>query len=323
MTHEMTPYESFTDQPTNAEMANEQLDGFIHNPGLGEMAGLFGVEDVSDDRSERLAELKEVSSSHWDFRKGQERQATDWDDELLSDPESEQWKTVFDAADKLGMVQSGEFTNKTPDYLVILGGANKAPLDRLRFGLESVDDCGHVVYLGSSRPVSDAEREKAKDYAPDAQTEFDLGSGAFETLLGARLVDEVVEERNGDTWGMRFYEYEGPNGETKQGFVLSTPQMIEGNRATTYDNFKFFAHQAQLEDNPGTTVGAVTTAFYAPAQHFTGVQELTLPYGAQLETIGHSAEYSGAIRKPTQLLQEAKAAIDAAGRLEQAINEGR
>ena len=86
-----------------------------------------------------------------------------------------------------------------------MGGANKAPLDRLRYGLSVVDDFDQVVYLGSSRPVSDAEREKAADYAPDAQTEFDLGCGAFEKLLGAKVVDEISIEKDGDTWGMRLY----------------------------------------------------------------------------------------------------------------------
>lgn len=148
---------------------------------------------------DRLVALKAVADAHWDFRRGRERQSTSWDDSRLDEPGSRESATVFAAADKLGMVRSGAFSNKTPDYLVVLGGANKAPLDRLKFGLESVVVLGSVAYLGSSRPVSDAEREKAREYAPNAETEFDLGVGAFETLLGAVVQDEVKEVRNGDT----------------------------------------------------------------------------------------------------------------------------
>ena len=229
-----------------------------------------------------------------------------------------QWNTIFAAADKLGLVQDTDPQNKRPNSLVILGGANKAPLDRLRYGLEHVDDFVQLAYLGSTRPVSDAEREKAKDYAPNAQTEFDLGCGAFEKLVGAKMVDEINEVRNGDVWGMRLYEFER-NGEIKHGFVLSTPQQIGERRATTYDNYKFFADRAELAQDPDHTVVAVTTGFYTAGQHLPGVQELTLEYGTTVETIGHSAEYSGVTRKPSQLLQETKAAIDAAVRLQDAL----
>jgi len=315
----MTEAQSGHEQATTAEArARLELEAFVGNSGLTEMAGLFDSQEFSDDPTEKLLALQKIAAEHWDFRKGAERQAVDWDDELLDQEGSEQWNTIFKAADKLGLVQDIEPQNKRPDSLLILGGANKAPLDRLRYGLERVEDFGQVVYLGSSRPVSDIERGKAAEYAPDAQTEFDLGCGAFETLLGAKMIDEISEERDGDTWGMRLYEYER-YGETKHGFVLSTPNLIGGRRATTSDNYRFFADRAELADDSKHTAVAVTTGFYTAAQHLPGVQELTLKYGTSIETIGHSAEYSGVQRKPKQLLQETKAAIDAAVALQEAI----
>jgi hypothetical protein len=308
-------------QLSHEALAQQELDAFVNNPGLAEMASLFGVEELPEDPKEKLLALQKVAAENWDFRKGAERQATDWNDELLDQEGSEQWNTIFSAADKLGLVKDTDPRNKKPNSLVILGGANKAPLDRLRYGLEHVEDFDHVAYLGSTRPVSDAEREKAKDYAPNAQTEAELGYGAFETLLGARMVDEINEVRNGDLWGMRLYEFEH-KGETKSGFVLSTPQQIGARRATTYDNYSFFADRAELGENPDYSVVSVTTGFYTAGQHLPGVQELTLKHGTTVETIGHSAEYSGVTRKPSQLLQETKAAIDAAVRLQEAIDEG-
>lgn len=300
--------------------ARHELEAFINNPGLAEMARLFGAEELPEDPKEKLLALQKLAAEHWDFRKGAERQAVDWNDELLDQEGSEQWNIIFEAADKLDLVKDTDPHNKRPNSLVILGGANRAPLDRLRYGLEHVDDFEQVVYLGSTRPVSDVEREKAADYAPDAKTEFDLGCGAFEALLGAKKVDEIIEHRNGDIWGMRLYEFER-GGETKHGFVLSTPYEIgQGKRrATTYDNYRFFADRAELAKDPDHSVVAVTTGFYSAGQHMPGVQELTLKYGTDVETIGHSAEYSGVKRKPSQLLQETKAGIDAAVRLQQAL----
>ncbi len=63
----------------------------------------------------------------------------------------------------------------------------------------------------------------------------------------------------------------------------------------------------------------MTTGFYTQGQGIPAVQELTLPYGTHVETIGHDAAYSGMVRKPSQLLQETKAAIDAAVRLQQKL----
>lgn len=306
------------DVATPEQLASAELDAFARNEGLVEMAQLFGAEELPEDRRQRLAVLQDVARNQWDFRKGAERQAVNWDNELLDDLESEQWKIIFGAASKLGMVENTEPENKNPDALVILGGANKAPYDRLRYGLEVVNDFGYITYLGSSRVVSDAERAKAAKYAPNAQTEFDLGCGAVETLLGGRAIEEVKTERDGDIWLTRVYQFER-DGEAKHAYVLSTPQTIGARRANTYDNYRFFAGRAGLAENPGQSVVAVTTAFYSPAQHLSAVQELTAQYGTEVETIGHSAEYSGVVRKPAQLLQETKAAIDAAVRLESSL----
>lgn len=313
-------YTHTTEIASPLERANGELDDFVYNTGLEDMMDIFGSHELPHDRTERLQNLQAFAAAHWDFRKGSERQTIDWSDDRLDDPESYQWQSIFAAADKLTMVHDITPTNKRPDSLVILGGANRAPLDRLRFGLEQTQEAGQIVYLGSSRAVSEAEASKAADYAPNAQTEFDLGCGAVETVLAARVVDEVTIERNGDTWRMRYYEYE-KDGKAMQAFALSTPQTIGAKRATTYDNYKFFADAAELATNPDHTIVAVTTGFYTNAQHLAAVQELTALYGTQVETIGHSAEYSGVVRKPRQLLQETKAAIDAAVRLNEYVRQ--
>ncbi|MGD0284394.1 MAG: hypothetical protein ABSB12_02275 [Candidatus Saccharimonadales bacterium] len=306
------------------EVASRELETFVSNPGLVELANLFGVDVLPGTTTEKLSALQEIASQHWDFRKGAERQAVDWNDELLDKEGTEQWNVVFAAADKLGLVQSSKPVNKHPKTLAILGGANKSPLDRLKYGLSVVDDFDQLVYLGSSRAITDAERPKIADYAPNAKTEFDLGCRAFEELLSAKIVDEINIQRDGDTWGMRLYEFD-VDGVKKHGFALSTPFEIgEGEnkrRANTYDNYRFFADRAELSQDPDHTVVSITNAFYTAGQHLPAVQELTLPYGVKVETVGYDAQYNGVVRKPSQLLQETKAAIDAAVRLDKAISE--
>lgn len=329
--------------PTPRELAQKELETFISNPGLDELAALFAASAtispvgntlVSEEAvspaaaTAKLAMLEKIAAEHWDFRKGAERQATSWDNTLLDQEGSLQWNTIFGAANQLGLVENTKPVNTRPNTLAILGGANLAPLDRLRYALEVVEDFDQIAYLGSSRPIpyGSPERAKVASYVKEAGnahiplTEADLGSSAFETLLGAIKTDEVTIERDGDTWGMRVYKFER-KGETKHAFVLSTPQTIGSSkaRATTYDNYRFLARQLELDKDPDHTIVAVTTGFYTAGQHLPAVQELTLPYGVRVETVGHSAAYSGVTRKPAQLLQETKAAIDAAVRLEAAL----
>lgn len=321
------------EQAPGLAQARQELEHFVNSEALDELANLYDVE-LPGSAMERLRAEQKLADKYWDFRNGAERQRIDFNVEgELGQKGSPAWDAVFDAATKLGQVESSRPVNRQPDYpdyLVILGGANKAPDQRLVYGLGSVDSFGALVYMGSSRSISDAERQNASGYLPEAYkskeklTEYDLGCAAFETRLPqVRLVSSNKTVRNGDTWAWHEYEFEH-NGETKTAFALNTPIEIHENggqvhRATTYDGYRFFAAQAELASNPNTSVVAVTTGLYVPGQHLPAVQELTLSYGTTVETIGHSAGYSGAKRLPTQLLQEAKAGVDAAVRLQDAI----
>lgn len=298
-----------------SEKAISELLSFVNNPGLSELARLYG-EDISvlPSRS-KLSVLGNLAATYWDFRKGAERQTTDWSDDSLNQEGSVQRDIIFNTAAKLGMVASSRSANQTPDYLVILGGANRSPLDRLRYGLENVDRFGQLVYMGSSRPLSEIEKSKVKDYAPGASTEFDLGCSAFETYLEAVPVKNIRVMREGEEWGIEAYDFTDANSAQKRAFALNSPQIVGEHRATTYDNYRFLAETIGLQHHTTASIVSVTTGFYIPGQHAPAVQEITLPYGVTVETIGHDAAYSGAHRLPTQLLQEAKAAIDGYTRL--------
>jgi hypothetical protein len=116
MTHELPLAETSEQAYTPEALASKELNDFTFNPGLAEVATLFGAENLpevpdeatseqaSEVRGKRLAALQKVATEHWDFRKGAERQAVDWNDELLDQPGSPQWDIVFNGAEELGQV---------------------------------------------------------------------------------------------------------------------------------------------------------------------------------------------------------------------------
>lgn len=310
------------------EAADNELLVAAGSIGFDLLADLYGVEDLPTDTEERLMVLQGIAATHWDFRKGAERQQVEWDDATVDVEGSNAWEAIFSAGSMLGLVQDTTPIDDNPNSLIILGGANRAPFDRMRYGLENVANFGQVAYLGSSRPVSDAEREKTAEYAPEAVTEFELGVGALETLVQARKIDETTLEIeiDGEASEGNLHTYELDfNGERKTALMVNTPLMINAphmfgeRRANTYDNYRFFAGAAGLDEDSEHVAVAVTTGFYTAGQHLPGVQELTLPYNTELETIGHSAAYSGVTRKASQLLMETKAMVDAAVLLQQKL----
>ena len=63
-----------------------------------------------------------------------------------------------------------------------------------------------------------------------------------------------------------------------------------------------------------------TGALYRYGQYFDAVREISLKTGADIEVIGFEPSYSGMNFKPSQFLQELKAAVDAAVRLRNAVD---
>jgi len=72
------------------------------------------------------------------------------------------------------------------DVVVVLGGARQANLDRARYAITCLDkeraSFMHLVVAGSHRALKDDEQNNAANYAPGAQTEFDLCVGAAKAV---------------------------------------------------------------------------------------------------------------------------------------------
>ena len=207
---------------TNGEVPRQEAAAFIeriaNNPTVTQLAESMGyVTPETDSVSERLVALKAFSNQAWDFRNGKERQNTSG-----TEFDATQSAAIFEAAQEWNMVESSEPSKTFYDFVTVLGGANKSPLFRVRYAKEQMEKHGlevpYMVLLGSSRPLSDVEKNNTKDYAPGAVDEFDLMNGAVETEFGINHTDEKIIDLHNfspnatdkEMWRVRYYE--APNG---------------------------------------------------------------------------------------------------------------
>jgi hypothetical protein len=164
--------------------AADYLTRFVNNPGIERIVAQFDPQ-YSQIRTldGRLARLSDIAAEHWDFRKGRERYEV-VANEPMDQKESELGKIILEGTDYAEMTSRSSATLKHYAMLVILGGANKAPYYRLRYALEQNVTYDKLISLGCEREVASPEQAQTADYAPGARTEYDLGIGAIQSLLG-------------------------------------------------------------------------------------------------------------------------------------------
>ena len=124
------------------------------------------------------------------------------------------------------------------DYVIALGGARQANLDRARYAVQAATNgmasFNNLIVAGSTRKLQSAEQENAANYAPGAQTEADLCAGAAKAVQ-AEAINVPVSS----------FEVEGEK--------ASTPVIIETVLAALRNN-------GELRE--GMRIGVVTTQIY-------------------------------------------------------------
>ena len=294
----------------------EYVVRFVQNPGVLQVIAAFDARYAHiADPNERLDYLAKLAAAEWDFRKGRERfEITET--YPMDAPDSALGRTIFEGARQAEMASGSTATLRHYSILAILGGANKSPYTRLRYGLEQHITYDMLAYLGSERALQPPEQAQVQGYAPGARTEFDLGKGAITTLLHGEL-------SSGGEYDLCTSEWHIVRLQTKRQvpiFLLSAPPFLGGTRANTADTYDFLRRLEQEAFSPAKNILFVTAAMYRYAQYFDAVREISLRTGVDIETIGYDPAYSGVQFKPTQFLQELKAAVDAAVRLRDAIH---
>jgi hypothetical protein len=256
-------------------------------------------------------EWLDTFSEQWDTRQGRERNQAD---EL--DLAARQIDAVYAAASALGLMGHRPPSRDSYDHALVLGGLIRACINRpsyaARLHREGVS-FGRVTGLGGHRPFVGDEFDLAERAGlAGLREEYEALDAGMRRAFGMHsIVREWGETAAtpGGTWGVR--QYCLPDGTGVD--VAAAPSSDPGSRrANTPDLYAWFANElAHLE--PGQTVLAVTTPIYVPAQHAAAVRMLTLPYGVEVETVGHDLDSVPAeLRQdftPSKYLMEIRAAI--------------
>jgi hypothetical protein len=319
-------HENLTQSPETIglQRASAELEAFMGSPALSQILEGSGFDTSlaeSTEKGEYIKFMLAFADEHWNARKNKERGDVQWGGKRAE--QSEFYRQFVD----LGMIESSRLTDDRYDFLLVLGGANLSPLQRLRYGLEQPADYKHIALLGAGRPVSKKEGECVAGYALGARTEYDLMDGAARTLFeGFLTADEplplhnTTPDSNPHHWKVNYFEA----ADGTQIFSLHSDYEVKDtrsgqNRAKTGDTYKFLRSLAGDMLTPETQIALVTNAVFTNAQRLDAVREITLQTGAPVEVIGFGAGYAGVTRTEGQVLQEIKAAISAADRLQAAL----
>ncbi len=236
-------------------------------------------------------------------------------------------EAVTAAADSVHMREPKPIPVGTKAKLgIVHGGAAKTPLMREELmldGLEKGDaSVEYLAMLGIDRPVDEAERGRAGEYAGESTTEAELMDAAAVHWMRSRGLDDIVDTRDehestkqgGYTSGMKYkvimYDMSVAKADGRLTenfpdalFVVNAPidatrlvrEGAEGSlyktRADTQDTLDFVAKTAGVE--AGDTVLSISHQPVLEAQHL-ATQEAFLGHGAEVVSAGyHSAALSG------------------------------
>lgn len=267
---------------------------------------------VSDGRA-RLATVVEslreicdwsLPGTAWDYRVGGERPLDAHSASPLPDVAA---TAVAERAAALGLCSPGRLRTR-PGTLVVLGGRRLAPLNRVRAAARAIEGetlaAPQIVLLSARRALDRNEREspEVRAYAPGARTEADLMLAAASRVFGAN-----ARRPNGRIGGVRLIEAPAPDG---------------GRRASTYETLELVADDLPID--AAAPLALVTSPTCRPFQYLEAVRALGLHHELPFELVAHPPAWPVAPNSPPAApqvyLQEIRSAIQAAGRLADALS---
>ena len=288
----------------------DTVTDWLHSDAFVELIELFGGTVVTSGSLKEQIKYYDRFAEVWNYRKNKANGGERWmiqEDTFLSEHRSE----IMDCMTILGLRDVVEPAGQ-PDYILPLGGARMANLDRCETAKEVCikypESDIPVVALTGMRPINEIERASLLQYAPDAQTEYEAVCGGMTKAfnLSKNFYEEDIHEDENINlaWAERHY-----SDDLRQIHVLSAPSSDPGRRANSMDTFKFFMERYKLE--PGARVLLVTSCIYVPFQlmKFT---DLALAKGIYVDCIGNkNRSGSPSVLNAASYLQELKAAINA------------
>lgn len=289
----------------------ESITAWIRQDAMKQLISLFGgnPEKMDAPLKDSLLYL-ESFVKRWDFRAqkgGSERWAIA-DNEFIKEHEAD----ILIQMEALGLIGKTK-PSFDPDFILPLGGARKANLNRVQMVKKIVDEKGltgkYIVALSGFRPLNEIELPFTEEYAPGAKTEFDAINGALEMVFGSCEYDEQKSRRVNENLcsAQRAYLTEYRNCRIVS---LAAPSGDSGRRANSMDTFRYFLQQFPVKT--GDKILLVTSCIYVPYQ-LCRFQELALKGGFTADCIGVSDDLlQGSPRSgAASYLQEVKATVDA------------
>ncbi len=300
--------------------------------------GDFGL-DTTFDATGRVEILRSIrafaqiadwraNGTAWDFRSDCERPdpgrpETGLDPQLTA--------AILRRASELGLRSHGRLPRGGNRVMVSLGGARKAPWNRVRAMRQAIAADlaqgraapAHIVLLTGWRALGPSEHRHPEviTYAPGARFELDLMLGAGTRLFG---IDPAQPDRDiGATGGapppvggpgswrwMTWHKHNCRGGKSAV-HVVQAPSSDGQRRATTADTLTF------LGGLLGGPISLVTSPTCRPFQYLDAARVLGLDHGVEVDVIAHPAEWAQTTTQPNAAvyLQEIRSTIQASLRL--------
>lgn len=220
----------------------------------------------------------------------------------------------------LGLIGIEMPCEKNFDYVIALGGARFSCLYRPKYMYELLTNLGisahTAILLSGMRPISESERIATDNYAPDADTEYDLINSGAERAFNLRSnfrEERYHHENPNNSWAIRTYD-------TLDGqiplFSLSGPSSQPNDRrANSADTYQFFLKKFNVTAKQKLLL--ITSQIYVPYQQMEAQRTLALPRQLYIETVGFPTEWSGKLQgmmEPANYLQEIRSTIQAINR---------
>lgn len=164
----------------------------------------FGIDaDPAGQPDQFLETLKQLNPRYKEdrtlVRYELEADETQWDDTTK--------EVIMRTAENMGLLDAETPLAGDYDVVIVLGGARQSNLDRARYAATAAQEggatFGSMVVAGSGRILKEAEQASVANYAPGAQTEYDLCAAAAATVAqespGLPVDSKLVEGDKVDT----------------------------------------------------------------------------------------------------------------------------
>ena len=295
-------YAPSSDLPIEEQIAGikHAIARYIYSARFRQLLGYFGfAEEMTGDIGKDLPVLN-LFVERWDYRKGRERQQIQ-----NGDPTAQKYRDeIIETADRLGMMRQVISHITEADFILVLGGANLSNRTRCITGKDILENVRtkevSVIALGSQRALPPEEKQRIRDFAPDAETEFDAIVKGMENTFGLK----ETERKETDDSGGIFLQWKSTG--SHRYYALCTPS-VNGKRANTRDTFEHFLNVFQVKEK--AEVALATTALYCNYQLLC-LLPTALEHGIHLSVAGREVPVTTAL-SAEYFLQEIKAAVNA------------